>query len=487
MPASTGREAALLVNARLKESELRYKRAATCVECNGCATKTTCLPVKKKLTDSYEGIRFTADGFDCALPVSIDSHTMCAYSCLYCFSENLGGHTNNEQLDVRQYNLNNLEGILSGAHQNKVAQAVRSALKRDVTTGVPLSGQPCPVQLGALTDAFDNIERNQGWALKLPALLSKYNQPCRISTKGTLFTLPEYLEAFSRPELFWVAFSIISIDDQLMAQIDKFAPVPSERIKAMRALSKAGVKTSLRFRPLIPNLSDRTPRHPYAYRELIERCAEAGATAVSMEALFTPGSLRGEAGKRWSTLEKVIGFDIRRVYKDLTPKGGSCTRLSREYVEDMFYACQEVTHACGMTFAVSDPLFKHLNDTGCCCGIKEDDPVFGNWQRENATTALVEARRTGLEVSATKYIPAWAHTQKIQNLCFITGPKACSLEKFMWSDKLRNTWNDLESNRGVLYYFQGSLRPVGKDKEGNIAYVYSEPPRKHFRHQIFKI
>lgn len=475
-----------LVAARLLDGEQRFKRVGTCSECSGCSTKTTCLPVKQKLKDDYDGIRFTADGFDCALPVSIDSHTMCAYSCLYCFSENLGGHKAAGEAHVRQYNLNALEGILSGEHQNKQAHAIRMALKRDPITGA-VSGQPCPVQLGALTDPFDNIERNQGWALKLPALLSKYNQPCRISTKGSLFHLPEYLAAFARPDLFWVAFSIISIDDELIAKVDKFAPVASERIKAMKALSSRGVKTSLRFRPIIPNLSDRTPKHPKAYKDLIERCAEAGASAVSMEALFTPGLKKGPAALRWDTLEKEIGYPIRETYKDLTVKGGACTRLSREYVEDIFYACQEITHKCGMTFAVSDPLFKHLNDTGCCCGITEDDPVFGNWQRENATTAVVEAKRTGQTVTAEQFIPAWSHLVNLRSMCCIVGPHGKSMEDTTWGHKLRNTWNDLKSNRGVLYYFQGALRPVGKNEKGDIVYAYSDVARSHFKNQIFKV
>jgi len=476
-----------LINPRLKEGEQRFERVSTCGECNGCSTKTTCIPVKEKLKDDYEGIRFTADGYDCALPVSIDSHTMCSYSCLYCFSENLGGHTQNERKQVRQYNLNHLEGILNGEAKNRKARAIRMALKRDPETGAAI-GQPCPVQLGALTDAFDNIERNQGWALKLPALLAKYNQPCRISTKGTLFNIPEYLDAFSRPDLFWVAYSLISIDDDLLSKIDKFAPNATERIKSMKALSSRGVQTSLRFRPIIPGLSDSTPAHPKAYKELIERCAEAGAKAVSMEAVFTPGMVSGEAGKRWDVLEGAINYKIRDIYKNLTVKGGACTRLSREYVEDIFYACQEVTHACGMTFAVSDPLFKHLNDTGMCCGIKDDDPVFGNWQRENATTIVVEAKRNPSKIfSAVDSIPEWSNLVGIRDMCCIVGPHGKSVEDMTWANKLRNNWNDLKSNRGTLYYFQGALKPVGKNAQGDILWQYNDIPRKNFKRQIFKI
>jgi len=75
-------------------------------------------------------------------------------------------------------------------------------------------GYPCPVQLGALTDPTDNIERQQGWLLDYFKIANKYGKPTRMSTKGNMFLLDEYLDGISeRPELYWVAFSLITPDD----------------------------------------------------------------------------------------------------------------------------------------------------------------------------------------------------------------------------------------------------------------------------------
>ena len=67
----------------------------TCGMCNG----TLCSDLSKEMSLDYEypiefpktysGVRFTADAMDCALPISIDSHSGCSYNCLYCFSNNL--------------------------------------------------------------------------------------------------------------------------------------------------------------------------------------------------------------------------------------------------------------------------------------------------------------------------------------------------------------------------------------------------------------
>lgn len=467
----------------LKAGEERYRRVNTCKECNVCKGKDRiCTPAKKPLVKNYNGIRLTADGFDCALPVSVDSHTVCAYSCLYCFSEFLGGHVGNYG-EVRQLNLQTLDNMLSGKSQSRMSKAFRMALKRGeyAEEGKP----PCPVQLGALTDSFDNIERQQGWSLKAAEIFKRNNQPCRISTKGSVIGTTEYLRALDRPDLFWVAFSIISIDDEMLAKIDKNAPSATDRLKAMKALSDQGISTSLRFRPLIPNVSDRTKKHPNAYVELIEKAAESGARAVSMEMLFAPKQLLGDASRRWDELEKIIKFPIRRLYSKITPRSGSCIRPSRAYAEDLFYHAREVSHACGMTFGVSDPIMKHLNDTGCCCGIKPNDPYFGNWQRENATNALVEARDKKIKIVGKDYIPEWSHLVTKRDLCSYTGIDGILASKTTWGETLSGTWNDLRENRGPLVYFQNLLKPCGVES-GNIVYEYNKPKRHNCKTPVLR-
>jgi hypothetical protein len=238
----------------------------------------------------------------------------------------------------------------------------------------------------------------------------------------------------------------------------------------------------------MPNLSDRTPDHPHAARELIEKCAEAGAKAVSMEAIFTPSVIKPEKKKDWDMLEQILGLPLRKIYGVNRVKGGACNRLRRELAEDIFYMARDTAHKCGMTFASSDPLFKHLNDTGCCCGILPDDPVFGNWQRENATNAVVLARETqGRRVSAEEFIPPWSRQQSMKGMCFATNAKSQVFTNTMWAEKLKNGWNDVKSNRGVLYYLQGILKPVGVNSAGDIEYVYDEPVRKYLKTQLFKV
>lgn len=453
----------------MAEKQLRYERVNTCKECGlQCGTGKACDVVKKPLRP-YKGIRFTADGFDCALPVTIDSHSFCSYGCLYCFSNYLVSHRK-ESVNVGQTSLKTIENIFSGKPGIEY-EHIRKGLKYDKK----VNGYPCPVQLGGLTDPMDNIERQQGWLLEFIKLAIKYNQPVRMSTKGTLALVKEYRDAFAEaPHLFWVAFSTITCDDKKLELMDRRAPNATERLKAMKALSDIGVNTSLRFRPMMPGISDATPDYPKAYKTLIEKAAEAGAKAVSAEVVFYPGVATKEVKEKWRGIENILGVPMGETYKKFG-KSMSCIRPAYGWTENIMHSVVEESHKNGLTVGISDPVWKQLTDSGCCCGILPDDPVFGNWERENATNRLLEAKNDpDYLIHPDDIVPPWADEYLMSRMVNLgAGPKTKYKQKHKtWGDKLREIWNDVKSERGPYRYFQGALKPVKRDKDGNILYKF---------------
>jgi len=456
------------------QPKFRFERKNVCKECFShsahCPDAHTCDPIRQKLR-SYGGIRFTADGFDCALPVTIDSHSACSFSCSYCFSKSLMGHRESvKENAVGQTSLNMLEGIFSGRTKGRSEQ-FRTALKYDNRNA---KGYPCAVQLGGVCDPGDNIERNQGWLLKFMDLAIKYEQPVRMSSKGNIFLEREYLDKFAeRPDLFWVAFSIITPDDKLLPLIDRGCPIPSERIEAMNALAGVGVTTSLRFRPMLPGLSDRTPSYDQAYAVLIERAAEAGAKAISYEAGFVPGMMTKDMKSEWDGIEKITGIPIRSIYKRFG-KMQACTRPSYKWTEGIMHAVRDEARKHHMWIGVSDPVWKQLGEHGCCCGIPKDHPVFGNWQRESATNQLLEARDTGKEIHCRDIVPKWAEQVGEEGMiCYPAGPHVRHDGNHkMWSHTLREVWNTIDKERSPMNYFQGCLEPIGLDEDKDIVYRY---------------
>lgn len=467
----------------IKKGKLRFERVDTCKECNSCKSHTACNEARVECRN-YTGIRLTSDGFDCALPVSIDTHSVCSFGCLYCFSDNLVSHRENTVKKIGQVSLGSIEKTFAG-EPSKFGNIVRRALKYDKKK----NGYPCPIQVGAITDPCDNIERQQGFLLGLLDLALKYKQPLRFSTKGKIFLTPEYFKSITRdPRLFWVAFSIISTDDELLAKIDKRAPSSKQRFASMKKLSKAGVKTSLRFRPIMPGISDRTKNRKGIWREMVHRAKESGAESVSCEVGFYPGATSREVKARWDELAELTGIYLKPIYKNFG-RVQPCIRPAYTWTEEIMHRIKEECNKVGVTFGVSDPVWKQLTESGCCCGIQPDDPVFGNWERENATNALVTGRDSGKLIHFKDVVPGWAFDCLKAYMCNQgVGPTVKYDTKHdTWADKLRRNWNDLATDRGPLRYFQGALIPARRDKEGNIIYKYAGLRRQNLKTETWRL
>ena len=124
-------------------------------------------------------------------------------------------------------------------------------------------------------------------------------------------------------------------------------------------------------------------------------------------------------------LNRISGIDLTAFYKKTSEKQGSCLRGSRWWKEDLVFEMKEHAKKIGLTFGISDPHWKELNDSGCCCGILPNDPIFGNWQRESATNRLIEAKanfeKTGEGKLYFKDInPFWAKEVSLVGMVCIT-------------------------------------------------------------------
>jgi DNA repair photolyase len=445
---------------------------AACSNCpTACKAGALCAGSRTNELRPYNGIRITNDGNDCALQVVIDSHSHCSYGCAYCFSENSFGHVRGRDLGLGQTSLREIDAIFTGT--SKRAQRLRRALRYD---NLNEKGFPAPVQLGGINDPGDNIERQQGWLLRFIRLMIKRNQPVRISTKGTVLLDPAYQREIAKaPHLFWFLVSIVSPDEELSAKVERWVPPPKERIKVIKAMTELGCFAGLRFRPVIPGMSDATPRYPRAYETLIHWAADAGAKSIEYEILYAPMRFHGEQRKRWDKMERDIGVPVRDAYKKMGRTQASL-RPSAAWSEQIVNAIYEVAKSRGMVVGCSEPAWKELNDDGCCCGMLRTHPVFGNWEPRNATAALVNARDSGKLVTLDDVTPEWAHEWRMSEVCNIgaTGPRgAYDKRHLMYSDFIERDWHNGNSVRNPEIYFQGALK---RDGDG---FRFHEQSRRH--------
>lgn len=459
----------------------------SCGICNG----TLCFSINKemeykynlpeKFPQNYNGIRFTSDAMDCSIPISIDSHSGCSFSCLYCFSNNLMRAPDKNQIKLQkiikegsfysEFSIKKLEKFLARERKDIVSLAMYNLL--DIGS---------PVQLGALGDPFDNLELHSGWAKKAIPLFIKYNIPVRIGTKGgVVLQRKEYLKLFEKnPDQFWFAFSITCNSDEIIRQIDINAPSTSDRLAAMKKLTKIGCNASLRFRPFLPGISDSYPGEPQAWKTLILRAKESGARAISFEYIFLPSNMTGKQKAMHQLLFKVMkNPKFAQFWMENSNKKEVCRRGKREIKEEITLRIKHLCHKIGMQFGCSDPHFKELNDTGSCCGMPEEHPYFGNWSRRQMTEVIVQARKAynsgeELLINYNDWKPKWAHKIQFREMVSIGNWHNYRIKKnTTFGDHIRERWNNPSHPRGPYIYFDKALVPIGLDRiTGDLVYVY---------------
>jgi len=123
-----------------------------------------------------------------------------------------------------------------------------------------------------------------------------------------------------------VNISLITLDADLLRQIEPRAPRPDLRLEAMRSLSADGIRTRLFLMPVLPLLTDGEP----GLRELLTAARSAGAHEAISQALF----LRTETTWRFylDFVEAEFPWALLR-YRTLFPGPGNAPSVYREEIE----------------------------------------------------------------------------------------------------------------------------------------------------------
>lgn len=158
------------------------------------------------------------------------------------------------------------------------------------------------VILSSVTDPYQPAESSFGLTRACLLLLRESPLAVSILTKSPLVVRDlDLLRSMPRLE---VGISFSTLDPALARLFDGTAPSPEERLRALSALSAAGIRTWLFLSPCLPGISDGED----SLSEVLQRAQEAGATEVLVDTLqLYP--------RPWGRLRTVLG----RHYPHLLP------------------------------------------------------------------------------------------------------------------------------------------------------------------------
>lgn len=120
------------------------------------------------------------------------------------------------------------------------------------------------------------------------------------------------LAAMARVRLVTVYFSVTTLDHHLAAKLEPRASAPHSKLRAMRALSQAGVPVGVLVAPVVPMINDHEIEHILA----AARDAGAGIRKVRRPAAAHPAgrvvlTLVGEA---WQIRLSFVLANCRRIH-----------------------------------------------------------------------------------------------------------------------------------------------------------------------------
>ncbi|QQP87836.1 PA0069 family radical SAM protein [Skermanella sp. TT6] len=140
-----------------------------------------------------------------------------------------------------------------------------------------------PLAIGANTDPYQPIEREERITRAVLEVCRDFNQPVCIITKSALVTRDlDILAPMAAKRLASVAVSVTTLDRDLARRMEPRAATPPRRLEAIRELTAAGVPVSVLASPMVPGLND------HELEAILEAGAEAGAAGGSYILLRLP-------------------------------------------------------------------------------------------------------------------------------------------------------------------------------------------------------
>ncbi len=198
---------------------------------------------------------------------SVNAYRGCEHGCIYCFARPSHSYLGlSPGLDF--------ETKLT-AKPEAAAALARELGRRGYT--------PAVLAMGTNTDPYQPIEARYRITRSLLQVLSDWNHPTGIVTKGALIERDiDILADMARRRLVHVGISVTTLDPDLSRRMEPRAPAPLRRLAAIRALGDAGIPVRVMVAPIIPVLTEPETE------AILAAAAGAGAKAASWVLLRLP-------------------------------------------------------------------------------------------------------------------------------------------------------------------------------------------------------
>jgi DNA repair photolyase len=207
------------------------------------------------------------------------------------------------------------------------------------------------VSIANSSDPYPNLEAQTGLTRECLEILSQQDCKIQIITKSSLVTRDIDLLK-KMPSM--VSLTITTDNDNTAKLIEPHAPLPSERLKAVKILTEKEIPTSVRIDPIIPFVNDNP-------ENLIKTLASMGVKHVTVSTYKVKPDNWQRLGKTMpKTAEK-----LKPLYFEKGEKIGRYTYLPKDLRLNLMKTIGAIVESHGVKFGTCREGLSHLNTAAC--------------------------------------------------------------------------------------------------------------------------
>ena len=229
-------------------------------------------PKTEFLVDRSRSIIATNDSPDVGFEVSINPYRGCEHGCIYCYAR-----PTHEYIGFSA----GLDFETKILVKHDAPELLRKALSAP-------GWKPRVLGLSGVTDAYQPVERRLKLTRRCLMVLAEYRQAVTIITKNRLVIRDiDLLAELARHQAAGVFVSITSLDEELIGKMEPRTTRPEGRLKAIAALSTAGIPTGVMVAPIIPGLTE------HEIPSILKAAAQSGARSAGYTVVRLPLAVAG--------------------------------------------------------------------------------------------------------------------------------------------------------------------------------------------------
>jgi DNA repair photolyase len=252
---------------------------------------------------------------------TLNPYRGCTHACHYCYARRY--HT--------QFELGSDDEFASMIFvKTNVVEVLRRELMKP-------SWKNEYVAVGTATDCYQPIEGHYKLTRGALAALAEFGNPAGVITKGPMIVRDrDILSDLSSRAGCTVYISVPCVDDDVWQALEPGTAPPLQRLRAVRQLIDAGIRTGVLMNPIVPGISSR----PSLIERTMKSIADHGALFVGCNVMFLEAGTRDHFF-RWLSIE--FPHLVER-YRDLY----ACKYAPTSYRKEVFTVFETMRNKYGL-------------------------------------------------------------------------------------------------------------------------------------------